>query len=211
MEDRESQSPSDPPRFDIPISHESGLALPPHIPSHLQTETSFGTFDYNISSTASSPSAAYAGLSLEGERSGDSLASENSRRSLAHLDQDTRAPSPVRRFSHRSIMGGAADLPQRSSSPLKRRASDLDEVQSSQKDDVDMISVPPSDPPEAADVSTTAARSQRAQSVDVLKNNDEDAAVGASTEQSPEAAPRNATETGKTLPLPILHKCHFLM
>jgi ubiquitin carboxyl-terminal hydrolase 4/11/15 len=201
VEDRESQSPSDPPRFDIPTSQESGLALPPHIPSHLQTETSFGTFDHNISSTASSPSAAYAGLSLEGERSGDSLATENSRRSLAPLDQDTRAQSPVRRFSHRSIMGGAADLPQRSSSPLKRRASDLDEVQSSQKDDVDMISVPPSDPPEAADVSITATRSKRAQSVDMLKNNDEDAAADASTEQSPEAAPKNAAETGNTLPV----------
>jgi ubiquitin carboxyl-terminal hydrolase 4/11/15 len=97
-------------------------------------------------------------------------------------------------------MGGAADLPQRSSSPLKRRASDLDEVQSSQKDDVDMISVPPSDPPDAADVSTAAARSKRAQSIDMLKDDDEDAAADASTEQSPEAAPKNAAETGKTLP-----------
>ncbi len=48
-------------------------------------------------------------------------------------------------------MGGAADLPQRSSSPLKRRASDLEaEATSSQKDDVDMIMVPPT-PPEAVD------------------------------------------------------------
>ena len=198
MEDRESQSPSDPPRFDIPTSQESGLALPPHIPSHLQTETSFGTFDYNISSTASSPSAAYAGLSLEGERSGDSLATENSRRSLAPLDQDTRAQSPVRLFSHRTIMGGAADLPHRSSSPLKRRASDLDgEDQSSQKDDVDMISVPPSDPPEPAEGSTTAIRSKRAQSVDMLRNDGETVAADASSEGSPDADPAKTAETGK--------------
>jgi ubiquitin carboxyl-terminal hydrolase 4/11/15 len=98
-------------------------------------------------------------------------------------------------------MGGAADLPQRSSSPLKRRASDLDEVQSSQKDDVDMISVPPSDPPETTDVSTTATRSKRAQSVDMLKSSDEDAAADASTEPSPDAALKKAAETGKTLPL----------
>jgi len=93
-------------------------------------------------------------------------------------------------------MGGAADLPQRSSSPLKRRASDLEgEVQSSQKD-VDMISVPPSDPSEPADTLTSAARSKRAQSVDMLRNENEDAAADVSTGESPDVDPANAAETG---------------
>jgi ubiquitin carboxyl-terminal hydrolase 4/11/15 len=40
-------------------------------------------------------------------------------------------------------MGGAADLPLRSSSPLKRRASNLEgEAQPSQREDVDMLAVP---------------------------------------------------------------------
>jgi ubiquitin carboxyl-terminal hydrolase 4/11 len=99
-------------------------------------------------------------------------------------------------------MGGAADLPQRSSSPLKRRASDLDgEVQSSQKDDVDMISVPPFDLSESADASTSGTRSKRAQSVDMLRNDDEDAAVDTSTEGSPDAAPTKTAETGMALTL----------
>ncbi|KAN0095576.1 UCH domain containing protein [Hyaloscypha variabilis] len=93
-------------------------------------------------------------------------------------------------------MGGAADLPQRSSSPLKRRASDLDgEVQSSQKDDVDMISVPPSDPAESADALTSATRSKRAQSVDMLRSENEDAAADVSTGESPDAAPAKTAET----------------
>jgi ubiquitin carboxyl-terminal hydrolase 4/11/15 len=93
-------------------------------------------------------------------------------------------------------MGGAADLPQRSSSPLKRRASDLDgEVQSSQKDDVDMISVPPSDPADSADALTSATRSKRAQSVDMLRNENEDAAADVSTGESPDAAPAKTAET----------------
>lgn len=44
-------------------------------------------------------------------------------------------------------MGGAADGTQRSSSPLKRRASDLEgtDVVSSQKEDVEMVTAPPAD------------------------------------------------------------------
>jgi ubiquitin carboxyl-terminal hydrolase 4/11 len=69
-------------------------------------------------------------------------------------------------------MGGAADLPQRASSPLKRRASDLEDsdVASSQKDDVDMVSVTPSDPPEPTKPAEPPAAHRRAQSVDMLRN-----------------------------------------
>jgi len=111
-------------------------------------------------------------------------------------------------------MGGAADLPQRSSSPLKRRASDLDgEAQSSQKDDVDMITVPTSDPPdphEAADASTTATRSKRAQSVDMLKSEDEDAVTNVSTEESPDATPAKTAETGMAMNAHTYLRCSFL-
>lgn len=101
-------------------------------------------------------------------------------------------------------MGGAADNPHRSSSPLKRRASDLDaEGESSQKDDVDMISVPPSDPPESIEGVTTAARSKRAQSVDMLRNDDGGVAADASAEDSPEADPAKTTETG--MPVNLYH------
>jgi ubiquitin carboxyl-terminal hydrolase 4/11/15 len=54
-------------------------------------------------------------------------------------------------------MGGAEDAPHRSSSPLKRRASNLEEEE---KEDIDMITVP--DAPEATDTAT------RPQSVDMI-------------------------------------------
>lgn len=80
-------------------------------------------------------------------------------------------------------MGGAADLPQRSSSPLKRRASDLEaEVSPSQKDDVDMIMVPESDPPEPAKDSEPSR--DRAQSVDMLGTEDQvDGSVSSKAKQ----------------------------
>ena len=93
-------------------------------------------------------------------------------------------------------MGGAAEHPHRSSSPLKRRASDLEgEDPSSQNDDVDMISVPPSDPAESGEAATMVTRSKRAQSVDMLNNEDEPAAPDADTESS-EAAPTKSAQTG---------------
>jgi ubiquitin carboxyl-terminal hydrolase 4/11/15 len=89
-------------------------------------------------------------------------------------------------------MGGAADFPQRASSPLKRRASDLEaESSSSQKDDVDMINVPESEPPETVDASTeTSAR--RAQSVDMLKD-DQKPDTQTTSIQTPEASPPKET------------------
>jgi ubiquitin carboxyl-terminal hydrolase 4/11/15 len=183
VEDHESQLPSDLPRFDIPAKEDgrSDSAFPPHIPSHLQSSSSLSTFDY-ISSAASSPSAAYAGLSIDSEKAGDLSGSELWKSSLASNEQDTRGQSPIRLFGHRSIMGGAADLPQRSSSPLKRRASDLEgEVPSSWKDDVDMIAVPTSDPPDTMNTST--------QSVDMLKEEHEAEA---------EADPPQAAVDGKS-------------
>ena len=91
---------------------------------------------------------------------------------MALNDQDRRGQSPILPFAHRAIMGGAADLPQRSSSPLKRRASDLDgeddpkaEATSNQEEDVDMVTVPQSGLPEGVNLATT-----REQSIDMLKD-----------------------------------------
>jgi ubiquitin carboxyl-terminal hydrolase 4/11/15 len=87
-------------------------------------------------------------------------------------------------------MGGAADLPHRSSSPLKRRAEELDaeaeaeaEAQSSQKDDVDMIVVPESDPLETIDASTRPTHPGRTQSIDMLRE-EPDASASDSTAQA---------------------------
>jgi ubiquitin carboxyl-terminal hydrolase 4/11 len=98
-------------------------------------------------------------------------------------------------------MGGAADLPQRSSSPLKRRASDLEasDVHSSQKDDVDMISVPPSGPPDSVETTTQSFRN-RAVSIDMLKDEGDPGPVdGPLEEQSRSATPPKAADTGMLL------------
>jgi hypothetical protein len=147
IEDQEtSQYAADLPRFDISTSLDSQLSLPPHIPSHLQSEASLSTQDY-ISSAASSPSAAYAALSISSERGGDMSESEGGVSRGNPDGQDTRSQSPTRSFAHRAIMGGAADFPQRSSSPLKRPASDLEQETSLPTDeDVEMDPLPPSDP-----------------------------------------------------------------
>lgn len=67
-------------------------------------------------------------------------------------------------------MGGAADLPQRSSSPLKRPASELDaEIPSSQRDDVDMIVVPSVEPTVEVGDSAHSVQTED-DSVDMLQN-----------------------------------------
>ncbi|TVY17333.1 putative ubiquitin carboxyl-terminal hydrolase 12, partial [Lachnellula arida] len=172
VEDCDSESPHDLPRFEIPNPSSSDTNLPPHIPQHLQNPSALSTGDC-VTSAASSPTASYAKLSIEAERGGDSSAADTQRASLAPTEQDLiKSQSPLRSFSHRAIMGGAADAPQRSSSPLKRRASDLEgsDVPSTEKDDVDMISSPPSGPAAPSNSSESTATHQRAQSVDMLKD-----------------------------------------
>lgn len=175
VEDRESLSPpSDLPRFDLTSSGDipPDPALPAHIPAYLYNSSSLSATDC-VSSAASSPSAAYAGLSIEAEKGGDPLGSELRRGSPEPNEQDITRQSPILPFSHRSIMGSAADLPQRSSSPLKRRASDLEaEVSSSQKDDVDMVAVP-SESQESIDTTKQLSPPERTQSVDMLRDEDE--------------------------------------
>jgi hypothetical protein len=134
------------PRLDPPASSEASLlSLPPHIPSHLQNEASFSAQDY-VSSAASSPSAAYAGLSIESERGGDMSGSEGGVGDSQDKRSQSPNRSPNRSFAHRAIMGGAADLPQRSSSPMKRRASDFEQDESTHhNEDVEMEVAPKED------------------------------------------------------------------
>lgn len=96
-------------------------------------------------------------------------------------------------------MGGAADHPQRSSSPLKRRASDIDntEVRSSQGD-VDMIPVPSSDPAAPINLplqSVASPRTKRAQSIDMLRDETDEEGVGsvaaATDQQTGPGSPSN--------------------
>ncbi|KAH8805658.1 ubiquitin carboxyl-terminal hydrolase-like protein [Xylogone sp. PMI_703] len=167
VEDCESQTSSEQalPRFDFTSQSEahSDNALPPHIPSHLHPSSSFSGNDC-ISSAASSPTAAYAGLSIESDYGGDSQGCEVGARSqpLNESNRRSQSPNTSRAYAYRAIMGGAADLPQRSSSPLKRPASDLEnnEGQTEQADDVKM---------EGVDESSQTSAVPRAGSVDMLR------------------------------------------
>ncbi|KAM3068068.1 hypothetical protein ACMFMG_011116 [Clarireedia jacksonii] len=71
-------------------------------------------------------------------------------------------------------MGGAEDVPPRSSSPLKRPASDLEhDASASQKEDVDMITVPNDDSQETVPLKvddTAVPVAARATSVDMLRD-----------------------------------------
>ena len=138
------------------------------IPSQLQGFSSGANLEDNISA-ASSPSAAYAGLSLgEGDRKGDSLGQRQG--SAAPTESFARDNSPKNLFTHRAIMEGAENLPKRASSPLKRPASELDsEEPSSQREDVDMITVASSAASDAPKPTSPLSQRQRARSVNMLE------------------------------------------
>ncbi|KAI1752363.1 hypothetical protein F4782DRAFT_540347 [Xylaria castorea] len=115
-------------------------SLPPasSLPPRLQTNhTGSPTLAEDGSSVASSPSGAYADLTIH-DRGADTPAPD-----FNH----PRGTSPFTKTTHhRAIMGGAAEFPERASSPLKRRASSMepeDEAQNADVD-VDMVNVPPS-------------------------------------------------------------------
>lgn len=135
----------------------SGLATPTYIrsdsipaasglPPRLLQHGLYGSHqssDY-ASSAASSPCAASADLSGDNDRIEDFLQDPPS--SLQPPgSRVARSPSPLVGVpQHRMIMGGAVDSPQRSSSPLKRRAASMDQdMDSDSKEDVDMINPPP--------------------------------------------------------------------
>lgn len=130
----------------------SGLSTPAYlrgdslpasgVPPRLQTHSSsFTAFDY-ASSATSSPAAASTDLSLDNDRAPDLVDSAST---LQPPDcGGPRSLSPLVNSFHRAVMGGAADIPHRSSSPLKRRASSMepDGDPTDAKEDVDMINAP---------------------------------------------------------------------
>lgn len=105
------------------------------VPPRLATAHSSVTASDGTLSIASSPTATSVDFSIDSDQQGaDGLNSRNQ----AH----SRRQSPFVNPTHRALMGGGADY-QRSSSPLKRRASSMDEqetvVAETGTDDVDMI------------------------------------------------------------------------
>ncbi|KAI0448939.1 hypothetical protein F5B21DRAFT_520893 [Xylaria acuta] len=117
-------------------------SLPPasSLPPRLQTNhTGSPALAEDGSSVASSPSGAYADLTIH-DRGADTPAPD--------FNSHPRGTSPFTKTTHhRAIMGGAAEFPERASSPLKRRASSMEPEGEAQDAnvDVDMVNVPPSD------------------------------------------------------------------
>ncbi|KAK8042126.1 UCH-domain-containing protein [Apiospora rasikravindrae] len=136
-------------------------SVPPasSLPAHLQT-----TYSDYASSAASSPSAAYADLSINSDRGGDS-AEPNSAGTTGHLDLRGSSPFAVKPSHHRAIMGGAADYPDRASSPLKRRASSMDPeadaAQTGGDQDVEMAHAGTNNGPEESSESRTPAQQDK--------------------------------------------------
>ncbi|ESZ93218.1 hypothetical protein SBOR_6374 [Sclerotinia borealis F-4128] len=184
VEGRESQSPTTEQALFDTSAQENHRAesLPPNtIPSRLQTSSILPIGDCS-SSAASSPSGAYAGLSIDSDKGGEFASNKNRRRFTSEpVESEQRGKSS----RHRAIMGGAEDIPQRSSSPLKRPASELetDVLLSSQKEDVDMVMVPT--PEEDTEITTAAPTAIRATSIDMLR--DEPAVVEAIVREAPAA------------------------
>ncbi|KAL7627005.1 hypothetical protein AAE478_003781 [Parahypoxylon ruwenzoriense] len=121
-------------------------SVPPasSLPPRLQTNTSSFSYAEYASSAASSPSGAYADLTINSDRGADTPAPDPSS-TTSNLHPLGRAPSPFPRTTyHRTLMGGAAEFLERSSSPLKRRASSMepDTVDQDASEDVDMITAP---------------------------------------------------------------------
>ncbi|KAM0559638.1 hypothetical protein ACHAPJ_004162 [Fusarium lateritium] len=150
------------------------------LPSRLQQQTSsLVSADY-ASSAASSPCAsAYADLSIESDRGGDETGPA---RTLA------RSQSPLR-LSHRAIMNGDADLPHRSSSPLKRRASSMDPENDADKNrDVDMAPSQVNDSVEGPSQPSTSTL-PRAMSVDAPEPTTTSTTDASSSQRKPRNPP----------------------
>jgi ubiquitin carboxyl-terminal hydrolase 4/11/15 len=88
-------------------------------------------------------------------------------------------------------MGGAADLPQRSSSPLKRPASDLEAEPESSQNDVDMVAVPELAASEPTEASIRPTQPGRTQSVDMIRGETNDM-------QAQATAPDSRPKTGSS-------------
>ena len=123
------------------------------VPPRLQSQGA--SFADSPSSAASSPCAASTDLSIDFDRNPDLLDAGSATSQLPDYGT-TRDPSPVHHSVRRALMGGAADFPQRSSSPLKRRASSMEPEHDAvdAREDVDMTAVPDSQRTETAEGSS---------------------------------------------------------
>lgn len=87
-------------------------------------------------------------------------------------------------------MGGATDLPQRSSSPLKRRASNLETDSDARPEDVEMATDPPREPHD----------DDRESSVDMLRSEQSERETSLATENV-SASTRHRKTSGRLLML----------
>ncbi|KAK3902490.1 hypothetical protein C8A05DRAFT_15455, partial [Staphylotrichum tortipilum] len=137
----------DPTFFSFSAPSPSGLSTPTYlrvdslprsgVPPRLQSQAT--SFADSPSSAASSPCAASADLSVDFDR--------DPYPDLLDTDYGPAAAgnqSPIHQSVRRALMGGAPDLPHRSSSPLKRPASSMEPEQDpvDGSDDVVMITAP---------------------------------------------------------------------
>ncbi|SPQ22937.1 de57be69-df5e-4200-ad4d-8e6e50567eb8 [Thermothielavioides terrestris] len=142
------------PTFSFSVASASGCStptflradsLPPSgVPPRLQSR---GTpFADSPSSAASSPCAASADLSVDFDRSAD-FTDSGSALQLPDHHAPAGNQSPIHQCVRRAFMGSTADLPQRSSSPLKRRASSMEPEHNAAdaREDVDMLRPPDSE------------------------------------------------------------------
>ncbi|KAH0544917.1 hypothetical protein FGG08_000997 [Glutinoglossum americanum] len=138
------------------LPHTQTSSPPRYIPPHLhdeflETSVTAGsvpsTPDYS-STAASSPSAAYAGLTLEGDEGGDMSRTDNDGEAIVETPIQSSAVVVSSANSHNTVtMGGGVALPpERSSSPaIKRPASVMSGEDATQPDDdVDMVVMPSS-------------------------------------------------------------------
>ncbi|POR34853.1 Ubiquitin carboxyl-terminal hydrolase 12 [Tolypocladium paradoxum] len=143
------------------------------LPPRLQTQAgSLVSADYASSVASSSPCAsAYAELSLESDRGGEEA---------GPALHSARSQSPFR-VSRRAIMNGDAELPHRSSSPLKRRASSMEpEADAHKNGDAE------GGPPRPAEYGTEPSNGfPRAMSIDVLETNGHATAGNAAPQPPP--------------------------
>ncbi|KAK4156700.1 ubiquitin carboxyl-terminal hydrolase [Chaetomidium leptoderma] len=140
----------DDPSFSFSAASTSGLSTPTFlradslprsgVPPRLQSQ-GLSVAD-SPSSAASSPCAASTDLSIDFDRAPD-LADSRSASQLPDYGTPGNQSS-IHQSVRRALMGGAADFPQRSSSPLKRRASSMepDRDVADAREDVDMIIAP---------------------------------------------------------------------
>ena len=130
-------------------------SLPPSgVPPRLHSQAR--SFADSPSSAASSPCAASADLSVDLDRDADLADSGPVSQVLDYGAAGNQ--SPIHQSVRRALMGGAADTPHRSSSPLKRPASSMEpepgQDAADAREDVDMIAAPDSQTTEILEGST---------------------------------------------------------